>query len=166
MNIFRLDYNPVLAARYHCDKHVNKMLLEAGQILNTALHETGHSEYAFYGATHSGHTTIEWVKESDGNFLWAMHLITALNYEKHYRYDSGNHTTYTKMLDAWFEDGTCILPLDFDEPTTDQPLAGGGYQSNAPDAVQRYRDYYSDVKAEKDWFTYEKGRPQPKWLSQ
>ena len=33
MNIFVLDYNPQVAAEYHCDKHVVKMILESAQIL-------------------------------------------------------------------------------------------------------------------------------------
>lgn len=36
MNIFVLDWNPKKAARYHCDKHVVKMILESAQILCTA----------------------------------------------------------------------------------------------------------------------------------
>ena len=36
MNIFILDENPEVAASYHCDKHVCKMILEAGQMLCTA----------------------------------------------------------------------------------------------------------------------------------
>lgn len=36
MNIFYLDHDPTLAARWHCDKHVVKMILEYGQMLSTA----------------------------------------------------------------------------------------------------------------------------------
>jgi hypothetical protein len=36
MNIFYLDHDPALAAQYHCDKHVVKMILELGQLLSTA----------------------------------------------------------------------------------------------------------------------------------
>ena len=32
MNIFVLDYNPVLAAQYQADKHCVKMVLESAQI--------------------------------------------------------------------------------------------------------------------------------------
>lgn len=37
MNIFYLDRNPKLAAQYHCDRHVVKMILESAQLLCTAL---------------------------------------------------------------------------------------------------------------------------------
>lgn len=36
MNIFVLSQSPQEAARYHCDKHVVKMILEYGQMLSTA----------------------------------------------------------------------------------------------------------------------------------
>lgn len=36
MNIFYLDKNPVMAAQYHCDQHVVKMILETAQMLSTA----------------------------------------------------------------------------------------------------------------------------------
>ena len=36
MNIFHLDKDPLLCAKYHCDKHVVKMILETGQMLCTA----------------------------------------------------------------------------------------------------------------------------------
>lgn len=37
MNIFVLDKNPIIAAQYHCDKHVVKMIVEYGQLLCTAV---------------------------------------------------------------------------------------------------------------------------------
>ena len=36
MNIFKLDNDPIVCAKYHCDKHVVKMILEYAQIISTA----------------------------------------------------------------------------------------------------------------------------------
>ena len=36
MNIFYLDENPKKCAKYHCDKHVVKMIIEYAQLLSTA----------------------------------------------------------------------------------------------------------------------------------
>ena len=44
MNIFVLDENPAVAAIYHGDKHVVKMILETAQLLSTA-HHYYHSEF-------------------------------------------------------------------------------------------------------------------------
>ena len=38
MNIFYLDKDPHQCAKYHCDKHVCKMILESAQMLSTAHH--------------------------------------------------------------------------------------------------------------------------------
>lgn len=38
MNIFVLDPNPQIAASYHCDKHINKMAVEACQMLTAAVY--------------------------------------------------------------------------------------------------------------------------------
>lgn len=35
MNIFYLDKDPRIAASYHCDKHVVKMVSETAQLLST-----------------------------------------------------------------------------------------------------------------------------------
>lgn len=36
MNIFVLDKDPELAARYHCDKHINKMIVAAYEYVRSA----------------------------------------------------------------------------------------------------------------------------------
>ena len=36
MNRFILDKGPITAAKYHCDKHVVKMILEECQMLSSA----------------------------------------------------------------------------------------------------------------------------------
>ena len=36
MNIFHLHKDPKICAKYHCDKHVVKMILETAQMLSTA----------------------------------------------------------------------------------------------------------------------------------
>jgi hypothetical protein len=43
MNIFVLDEYPGDAARYLCDKHVVKMILESTQIISTGSTERGFS---------------------------------------------------------------------------------------------------------------------------
>ena len=40
MNIFVLHKNPKLAAKFHCDKHVIKMIVESAQMLMSSYHVT------------------------------------------------------------------------------------------------------------------------------
>jgi len=84
MNIFVLDRTVETCARYHCDRHVIKMILESVQILCTAL-----SQYGFdtpYKPTHAKHPCVVWAAASYANFLWLEKLTIALNNEYRYRY--------------------------------------------------------------------------------
>ena len=163
MNIFALSEDPQKAAAYHCDKHVNKMLLEGTQICNTSLHSRNIGEYAFYQPTHKNHPCNEWATNSWGNFTWLLKLIHYLNKEfmKRYNHDTP-HKSYQKICDNWFEDGVSILPI-VDEPRTQ-------FVQCMPEDVQRinpitaYRTYYKTYKSNEDWFSFEKASHYPDWL--
>jgi hypothetical protein len=106
MNRFILDENPVVAAQYHCDKHVVKMILEEAQMLCTAHRIIDGNEYVdassgrkikrwrlnddrevlLYKATHVGHPCTQWVMESNNNYNWAVVLFLALLNEYAVRY--------------------------------------------------------------------------------
>ena len=65
MNIFKLDESPVVSAKYACDKHVVKMILESAQML-CAVHPEGTAPYkrSFYN-----HPCTKWVRESNLNIF-------------------------------------------------------------------------------------------------
>lgn len=94
MNIFVLDYNPQVAAEYHCDKHVVKMILESAQILCAVHHKNGNSDVP-YKLTHANHPCIIWAGESKQNYLWVTELAEALNDEYIFRFKYTD--TYTKV---------------------------------------------------------------------
>lgn len=79
MNIFVLDKDPIRAAKYHCDKHVSKMILESAQMLSTVLDGP-------YRPTHANHPCTKWVAESQANAGWLIALTYALNQEWRKRY--------------------------------------------------------------------------------
>lgn len=89
MNIFVLDHNPILAAQYHCDTHVVKMILEGAQMLSTAVGEG-------YKPTHQNHPCTLWVKASRQNAKWLADLMAGLNreYRERYHHDV-DHKSYT-----------------------------------------------------------------------
>ncbi|MFK8026714.1 MAG: pyrimidine dimer DNA glycosylase/endonuclease V [Gammaproteobacteria bacterium] len=90
MNIFILDANIKKCARYHCDQHVVKMILESVQIMCTALNKKGFNTP--YKSTHINHPCVLWTEESYDNFLWLSKLAYALNDEYRYRYEkNGDH---------------------------------------------------------------------------
>ena len=88
MNIFVLDTDIKKCARYHCDQHVVKMILESVQILCTALNKKGMSTP--YKSTHQKHPCVLWVEYSYDNFIWLKNLTIALNAEYKYRFENTN----------------------------------------------------------------------------
>ena len=88
MNIFYLDPDPVVCARYHNDRHVNKMILESAQMLSTAV-RLSNIEFpeCTYKGTHKNHGSSVWARESLSNWLWLRELAYALSDEFDWRYD-------------------------------------------------------------------------------
>ena len=79
-----LDRNIRRCARYHCDQHVVKMILESAQMMCTTLSKHGFE--VPYHPTHLQHPCVLWLDESYDNFLWLKELATELNAEYRFRY--------------------------------------------------------------------------------
>lgn len=97
MNIFTLDQMPVLAAQYHCDRHVCKMVIEAAQLICTALIHQGipskptddiqwQPNTIGYKATHSNHPCSLWVRKDPANMAWLFEHFQELCAEYTRRY--------------------------------------------------------------------------------
>lgn len=161
MNIFVLDKNPQLAAQYHCDKHVVKMVLETAQILSTVLIELL-PEYkeGLYRPTHKTHPCTLWAAESENNFWWLLHLGHYLSEEFTYRY-GGTHKS-TEIIKTAANIFTYTWSLGF--PKTDiTPFvqAMPDYCKDPDDPVNAYRTYY--IMEKKHLLQYTK-REKPSWL--
>lgn len=152
MNIFVLDYDLVRCAKYHCDKHVVKMILESAQLLSSACRSSGID--AGYKLTHANHPCAKWARASEDNFLWLADLAHFLNEEYKLRF---NHKINHKSFDL-----VQGLPLP-DLPKvglTEHPLCmPEEYKSD--DVVSSYRNYYRIGKA--DILTYRHSE-RPDWL--
>lgn len=152
MNIFVLDKNPLLCARYHCDKHVIKMILESAQILSTVVRESGID--AGYKPTHKNHPCTKWAAESLSNWLWLKDLVKELNTEYMYRYSK---TEPHK---------SSVVVLNLPEPKI-QDVGMTEFAQAMPeeyrdkDVVKAYRSYYlNDKKSMLNW----KNRDKPCWV--
>ena len=98
MNIFFLSLNPQICAKYYCDQHVNKILLEIVQMLYTAWHHLGSDGWDAtapfnvkrtrrgYRKAHSNHPMTMWVRSSRENYLFTTQLGICLALEFHRRY--------------------------------------------------------------------------------
>lgn len=151
MNIFILDYDPKLNARYHCDQHVNKMILEAAQMICTVQHLCGVKDVP-YKPTHPNHPCTKWVRESFDNYLYLLDYAHYLNEEAKRRYNKKtNHKSYDVLMDMHFpEEGLPSIGL------TPFARAMPDEFKSIPDTVEAYRAYYKT----KEFATWKNGKPE------
>lgn len=97
MNIFVLSLDPKKAAKFHCNKHVVKMILEYTQLLFTLVHwlnplllnsvvdKEGYP-LKVYKETHVNHPCSIWLRKSKSNVVWLVDLLEACCEVYTYRY--------------------------------------------------------------------------------
>lgn len=152
MNIFILDEDIDTCARYHCDQHVVKMILESVQMLCTALNKKGLSTP--YRSTHVKHPCVLWVEHSYDNFLWLAQLTEALNREYLFRFDkSENHKSISVLQQIRHHRYEGLGLTEFPQAMPEQFKVPG-------DPVQAYRQFYLGEKME---FARWTKRPIPDW---
>lgn len=175
MNIFYLDHDFELAAKYHNDKHVVKMILESAQLLSTAhrvLDGTvtierknernlkrwkldSQFETVYYGATHVNHPSAIWCRESCENYIWLYGLYDSLLEEYTHRYHKIHKCA--SMRDALRRiPNNMNLNNDWDQP----PQAMPDDCKVEGNSVQAYRNYYTKYKVRMAKWT---NREKPEW---
>lgn len=161
MNIFYLDPNPALAARYHCDKHVIKMILESAQLLCTAINYHAGEQVTPYKSTHINHPCSIWVRESFSNWYYVYSLMLCLENEWNFRWQhSKNHSSVSCLCNA----GIVELAAKHlsSKPMTTPALAMPSLYKIPNNPVESYRTYYRISKH--DLLQYTK-REKPEWLT-
>lgn len=140
MNIFVLDLDPVVAASYLCDKHVNKMTLECGQLLSTALSLHGIKPEGIYQPYQPSNRFPKWASLSRENFNWLVFhgLAIAEQYTARYR---KVHKSQRIIEECSRFSG--LLP---DSPLTDFERSKG--VDNTKPIVEAYRAFYKADKAD------------------
>lgn len=148
MNIFILSTDPIESASYHCDQHINKMIVESAQMLCTALEIRGQLPYeakrlGFYLPTHHKHPCTQWVAASKTNAWWLYELVEALDKERKILGTPFTHASKFVFDDAFefYHDPSHIsgsLPDSFAEAITPQHIKN----DPALDTVGKYRAYY------------------------
>lgn len=139
MNLFILDKDPILAARYNCDKHCIKIILESAQMMCN-LYPKNKSPYRH---THINHPMTKWVGLTSANFKWCLAHAKALCAEYTKRYGKVHKT---QAVIEWIErNPPSFIRHDFTEP----PQCFGDNVDRCyvrGDAVAGYRKYYKLVK--------------------
>ena len=153
MNIFYLDKNIQRCARYHCDKHVIKMILESTQILCSVLHQ--HGLKASYKPTHLQHPCTLWAGESLENWLWLRELVLEL--DKEYRYRFNHKKSHRSALVAEHLEIPPLPSLGI----TERPQAMPEIYKIPGNPVKAYRQYY--ISAKSHLLIYTK-REVPSWV--
>jgi len=138
MNIFVLDNDPFLAAQYHCDKHVVKMIVESFQILSFAHHHYN-TKYkdVVYKKTHANHPCCQWVIQSYDNYKWLYQLAFFLLKEYTYRYNK-IHKSQEKLQYIYYNPCPEGALTPFAQAMPEQ------YRDE--NTVQAYRNYYIGEK--------------------
>lgn len=149
MNRFVLDYDPYVAAGYHCDKHVVKMILEEAQMLSTVQRKFGYEGEELYKAAYKNHPCTVWAGESNANYNWAYTLFVALLNEYTLRYNKIHSTA--RLIDA-----LALPPKDIPIGKTTTFPQAMPEDVKSDDTVQAYRAYYLKYKSRfAKWkFTY------------
>lgn len=183
MNIFALDKCPNLAAQYHVDRHVVKMILELCQILSTAhrvldgqqaikLSKTGRKQKAWilpddretnlYSATHVNHPSCVYVRSSTFAYSWTHCLLVELCKEYTYRYGKTHKCEHTGLVE-----NLSYLPcnLKHDE-TVIYPTPAMPDEYKESDVIKSYRNYYIGAKGRMaSWKGKIAGRNTPEWYN-
>lgn len=180
MNLFYLDHDLDKCAEYHVDRHVGKMILEAAQLLTTALwvdkyigfvprkltsEETGvlnevkrnepsidDRVFTRYLATHYSHPSAIWVRSSLENFYWTVNYANALNDEGMYR-GYKYHASCAEV--NRMPEPTRLPQLGFTKPALAMPD-----ELKSDDVVASYRKFYM---LDKGPFASWKRRGKPDW---
>ena len=162
MNIFALDHDPTIAAKYMCDKHVVKMLTEYAQILWTALRRHGYDREEGYKSAYSGHPSTRWAGDTRANWLWLHSHASALarEYARRYPRERKFHgavraTAKARKYSHYIPEGSLSTFSIAIAPTT------RAYRYIDPlRPVHTYRIYYVLDKTWAKWTN----REEPDWL--
>jgi|TARA_R110000823_G_scaffold3187_4_gene12434 hypothetical protein len=157
MNIFFLDKSPELAAKYLCDKHVPKMLLESSQMLSTAIQRhLGGTIGELYKPAYPKHPMTIWVGDNKNNFKWALENASFINKQYEVRFNKKHKSNRVIEFIKYWDFSDSIPQGDMTNPPQCMP---DNYKGKSH--VIAYRKYY---KGDKSYFAkWEKGVAMPTW---
>lgn len=151
MQLFWLDEDLGKCARAYHDKHVNKIITEAAQMLHHAFRERGVEHELLYESTHTSHPMTKWVNESEVNMNKTFSLMTALNSEAMARFDwNGDQLAVKKTRKILKDNPSMNMSMSsgqlFEEASEPPFCADERYRVESPlynsNLVASYRNYY------------------------
>jgi hypothetical protein len=175
MNIFYLHPNPRRAARWHCDKHVVKMILETAQLLYTAhwvlsggqpdlktapSSASNPAQRGYLPIRNKNHPCAIWARESIYNYMWLCRLGLNLCFEHIYRFEPTKPHSCLEHLRWLLKNPPAALPR---VPWTPPRLAMPD-EYKVGDPVRSYRKYYIENKGAVRGMLQYSGRGVPHWI--
>ena len=177
LNIFVLHRVPTKAARMHCDKHVPKMVVEATQMMASALRRHGATDEQMpltkagtpYKGGYAHHPCTVWAGDRRQNFHWLWRHAAELCNEYLRRFGKV-HACAEPIRVMWHlmsmvppgRPGRLFALAMPDEYRPDPDDLYGDetvYHAGHKEAVKAYRRYYHS----KQFAKWEKGTPAPDW---
>lgn len=139
MNIFFLDTEPEKIARYHCDKHVVKMILETAQLLCGAHWSAGGE--APYKLSHRNHPCAIWTRQSRENYRYLCSIGKELCKEYTHRYGKRHKS---EDVIEWCAGNIPDIPA---YPAITPLPSAMPEQYKGECVIESYRKYYNGDKA-------------------
>lgn len=159
VNIFHLDPNPRICAKWYFNKHVIKIICEIAQMTSTAIryNNKNNQNENLYKSTHINHPMSIWVRQTRSNFIWALVLATYLVKEHTFRYPKSKQHASFKVILKCFELRHLIPKGKYTKPPYCMPE-----KYIEDDIYQSYKMYYCGEEKRKlaDW----KNREKPFWF--
>lgn len=167
MNIFRLDENPIKAARFYVDSHVVKIPTEIAQVLANLFtkERLSHRDCPrtktgnIRKYSHYNHPISKWLRESVGNIHWTIIHGLELCNEYNFRYGK-NH--FSRGFIDWAFNHLGEINIQ-EREMTEQPQCFSEYTNLVVkgNPVKGYRNYYTFGKKHlHKW----KKRNKPNWI--
>ncbi|CAL6001168.1 Conserved_hypothetical protein [Hexamita inflata] len=163
MNLFILSRNRRKNARYHCDRHVTKMIVEAAQQASSALSVVSPSVYQYhqehiYKVTHVKHPCVIWCTQSFENYKYACEygILLSIEFENRYKHSHKSRAVVEYLLKVGEE-----IKDQFKQQELTPFAQAMPEEYRCDDAIKAYRNYYiHDKKKIATWKTEE-----PKWFT-
>ena len=161
MNIFYLHVNPKIAAEWHCDKHVVKMIIESAQMLYCAhwILNPNSLPSTAYKKAHVNHPCTIWVRESYENYMWLCSLGWWLCREYQFRYGNKIHKTQEHIEWLLANPPASIPRLGLTKFRLAMP---DEFKTSNP--IESYRTFYRESKMKQRGIVAYTRRPCPEFL--
>lgn len=136
MNIFVVDYNPIVSAKSLCDKHVVKMIVEGCQMLSTIHHIGGSTNPKLFKPSFHNHPCTIWARQTSDNYYWLADHTLYLSFEYNKRYNKV-HKCHD-LCEMFVDDYPKYIPMG--ELTPFAQAMPDKYKNEDP--IIAYRNYY------------------------